>query len=308
MKKLIETMKIIYSKLKSKDPYRRTKFVILVNCFWLFGSVPDATAKHPADVKVTGTAEFGFLGVPSHRIQFGKTGTTFDYVKEGGQDVLFFFSRYSLELTLFQGHNISFLYQPLDIESAVILDRDIIIDEQRFAKDTPMNLRYGFDFYRVGYDYDLFAEYPEHRLSLGASLQIRNATINFSSADGELRRSQRDVGPVPLLSVRGLYSLRNGVWFGAEVDGFYAPIKYINGGASDVEGAIIDMSTRLGYHINQSIDIFANLRYLGGGAEGTSKEETDRGDGFVSNWLHTMSFTIGTKVTPQTVLAEISHH
>ena len=165
MNKLIKTTELIYSKLRLKDSYRRTTFFILVVCFGLFGAIPDATANHPADVKVTGTAEFGSLAVPSHRIQFGKTGTTFDYVKEGGQDVLFFFSRYSFEITLFQGHNISFLYQPLDIESAVTLDRDIIVDEQTFVRDTPMNLRYGFDFYRIGYDYDLFAEYPEHRLS-----------------------------------------------------------------------------------------------------------------------------------------------
>jgi hypothetical protein len=268
--------------------------------FSVFASAVEAKAI--SDVKVVGTTEFGFLGVTSHQIQFGKTGTEFDYVQEGGQDVLFFFSRYSFEVTLFQAHNISFLYQPLDIESSVILDRDVVIDEQTFSADTPMDLRYGFDFYRFGYDYDLFSEYPEHRLSLGAALQIRNATINFSSADGESRRTQRGVGPVPLLRARGLYSFQNGWWLGAEVDGFYAPIKYINGGDSDVEGAILDSSIRIGYHLHRSMDLFINMRYLGGGAEGTSKDDSDRGDGFVSNWLHTLAFTIGIKITPQAML------
>ncbi|MBN1656590.1 MAG: hypothetical protein JXA30_22655 [Deltaproteobacteria bacterium] len=273
-----------------------------MSCMTFFVWVTDVRAKSLSDVELTGTAEFGFIGVAAHRIQFGNTGTEFDYVKEGGQDVLFFFSRYSLEITLFQAHNVSFLYQPLDIESSVILDRDIVIDEQQFDRDAPVNLRYGFDFYRIGYDYDLFAEYPEHRLSLGAALQIRNATIDFSSADGELRRTQRDVGPVPLLRLRGMYSFQNGWWLGAEVDGFYAPIKYINGGDSDVEGAILDSSVRLGYNLHRSMDVFANIRYLGGGAEGTSKDDSDRGDGFVSNWLHTLSFTIGIKVKPREML------
>ena len=38
------------------------------------------------------SAELGFLKVLSHKIQFSRNGTRFDYVKDGGQDILFPFS------------------------------------------------------------------------------------------------------------------------------------------------------------------------------------------------------------------------
>ncbi len=38
---------------------------------------------------------------------------------------------------------------------------------------------------------------------------------------------------------------------------------------------------------------FVNLRYLGGGAVGTSEDETGPGDGYVKNWLHFGTVTLG---------------
>ncbi len=249
-------------------------------------------------VQVTASAEFGALAVPGHTVQFGKNGSVFDYVQEGGQDVLFFFSRYQMELELDRRHAVTFLYQPLDLQTAVLLDRDIVIDEQLFPRDTPLNLRYGFSFYRLAYAYDLFGRCPRRELWLGVALQIRNATIDFTSGDGLLRRNKRDLGPVPLLRARGRYRFYNGWWLGAEVDGFYAPIKYINGGATDVEGAIVDASLRVGYRVQPALDVFLNLRYLAGGASGTSKGEDDRGDGYVNNWLHFLALSIGISFNP----------
>jgi hypothetical protein len=39
--------------------------------------------------------------------------------------------------------------------------------------------------------------------------------------------------------------------------------------------------------------VFLNLRYLGGGASGTSPDENTVGDGYVSNWLHFMTLSLG---------------
>jgi hypothetical protein len=249
-------------------------------------------------VQASATAEFGALGFASHTIQFGKSAPKFDYVNEGGQDVLFFFSRYSLDFAFRGGHTVTFLYQPLNPETQVLLNRRIVIDELTFPKDTPLNLRYGFDFYRLSYTYNLLPEFSKHELSLGASLQMRNATITFTSADGSLRRAKRDLGPVPILKARARYTFQKQWWIGGEVDGFYAPVKYINGGSSDVEGAIVDLSARLGYDLQKFMSMFINLRYLGGGASGTSKDKDDRGDGYVSNWLHTLALSIATTFRP----------
>lgn len=253
---------------------------------------PTDSGEYPF-ARVSALAELGFLGVPSHTVQFGSDGTEFDYVGEGGQNNLFLFARLSLELELAGKHTVVLLYQPLNIESSVLLNRDVTIDTQLFPRDTALDLRYGFDFYRASYLYDFTRPESPHELAIGLSLQIRNATIDFTSADGKLRASKRDIGPVPIIKFRGRYQLTPRVWLGGEVDGFYAPIKYINGGKSDVEGAIVDLSVRSGFRVRPNADLFVNLRYLAGGASGTSKDSEDRGDGFVSNWLHFITLSVG---------------
>jgi len=237
-------------------------------------------------------AEIGFLAPLAHSIQFGKEGTNFDYIAEGGQDNLFPFMRISAETELWDHHNVVLLYQPLQLVSSVKLRRDLVADDVTFPEGTPMDLTYGFDFWRLSYLYDFF-EAPETELAIGASLQIRNATIAFESQDGMLGRYTRDIGPVPIIKVRGRTDLGPRFWVGGEFDGFWAPIRYINGSSSDVEGAIADLSVRGGVHLLQGVDAFLGLRYLGGGARGTSNSEPNPGDDYVNNWLHFGSVTLG---------------
>lgn len=243
-------------------------------------------------------AEFGLLDPLSHRIQFGRNGTEFNYVKEGGQDVLFPTSRLSVEGFWKRRHGLIFLYQPIDIRTEETLRRDLLVDNVRFPAGTAMNFRYGFDFYRISYLYNFVSCRENDELSLGGSLQLRNAIIDFTSADGLLRRTNRDVGPVPAIKSRGRWHVSERAWLGYEVDGMYAPVKYINGGKSDVVGAIVDFSLRAGYNVATPLDVFFNFRYLGGGATGTSKSDAARGpgDGYTSNWLHFLTSTVGVEV------------
>ena len=46
-----------------------------------------------------------------------------------------------------------------------------------------------------------------------------------------------------------------------------------------------------GIDLNEDIDAYLNLRYLGGGAEGTS--DGNFGDGFTKNWLHFATVSLG---------------
>ena len=85
----------------------------------------------------------------------------------------------------------------------------------------------------------------------------------------------------------------DGGFLEAEMDGFYAPIKYFNGGKSDVEGAILDASLRAGLELSEDVTGFFNVRYLGGGAQGTSKDDDGPGDGYTRNWLHFMTASVG---------------
>ena len=239
-----------------------------------------------------GSVEMGFIGVLKHTIQFSKSGTEFDYRKEGGQDVLFFFARLSAEFEFARHHSLIFLYQPLNIETEAVLGRDVAIDELTFPEGTPINLRYGFDFYRFSYLYDFFKD-PDLEVAIGLSLQIRNARISFTSADGQLRRARDDIGPVPVIKLRLRYTFKPGVWLGFEGDGFWASGKIITGSTNDFEGAILDASLRVGFNLTSFLETFVNVRYIGGGARGTDKDSRGPGDGYTNNWIHTMSLTLG---------------
>ena len=237
-------------------------------------------------------AEVGSLLPVSHKIQFDQDGTYFDYVRDGGQDNIFPFLRFSADLDLGDRHTVVFLYQPLSLESTVSLEEDLLVDDALFAAGTPMKLRYGFDFVRASWMYDLQPE-RKKELAVGLSLQIRNATIDFRSSDGTLQRSNRDIGPVPILKARIRQPAGETAWWGLEVDGFYAPVSYLNGDNNEVVGAILDASGRYGLTLNRGIDTFLNLRYLGGGAVGIDDDSTGPGDGYTKNWLHFTSLSLG---------------
>jgi hypothetical protein len=266
---------------------------------------PDRSRESPArHVTAAAVVEMGFVDPIRHTIQFGKGGTRFDYVADGGQDVLFPTMRLSAEMTLAGAHTLIFLYQPLDLRTRETLREELVVDDVSFPAQTPVDFRYGFDFYRASYLYDWYGAYSEYELSLGGGLQLRNAVIDFTSADGQLRRSNRDVGPVPLLKARARSPVVGPLWLGAEVDGMYAPVKYVNGGRSDVVGAILDASVRVGAQLTAPLGLFLNVRYLGGGAKGTSKADAERGpgDGYTSNWLHFWTATIGARAELDTLL------
>lgn len=237
--------------------------------------------------------EIGFVGVLSHRLQFGDEGTYVDLRRDMGQDTLFFFGRLEgdLDIGRRRQHTITLLYQPLDLRSQVVLDRDIRVDDLTFPADTALDFRYGFPFWRASYHYDFLKD--ERELGFGGGLQIRNANIEYAAQDGSALRGSRNVGPVPLLKLRGRGYLKGALWMGGEVSGFYAPIRFINGGRTDVEGAIADASLRVGLSWAHGVDTFLNVRYIGGGAQGTSSDPKPFSDGFTKNWLHFMALSFG---------------
>jgi hypothetical protein len=240
-------------------------------------------------------AELGFLGVIDNKIQYGQgaNSTYFDYREQGGQDVLFAVSRLSLELDWNERNTVIFLYQPLTLESKVTLREDILMDDVFFAAGTSMDLLYNFPFWRLSYLRHLNIKNEKIDLAIGASLQIRNAKIEFASGDGTLLKSNRDIGPVPVLKLRGRYHQSKNTSTEIEIDGMYAPISYLNGSDNEVVGGILDASIRQNLRINNEVNGFLNLRYLGGGAEGTSDDTTQVTDGYTKNWLHFFTVSAG---------------
>ena len=251
-----------------------------------------ATLETPPVVEWTLSAELGFLAVAHHIIQLSNDGSRFDYRENGGQDVLFPFFRLSTDLKFKGRHTIVFLYQPLNLKGETVLSEEVVFDGVVFPAGTPLNSTYGFPFWRISYLYD-FLRRRGDEVALGVSLQIRDATIVFTSADGTLRASRRDVGPVPAIKFRGRWGFENGVWWGTEIDGFYAPVSVINGSDEEITGAILDASLRVGYDFNKRVSGFFNVRYLGGGAVGTQSDPTPPSDGYTKNWLSFLTFSLG---------------
>ena len=271
---------------------------MLLSFFLLSFAQPDSKGSilnHP-DRKwhVIPTYELGSLAVFQNKIQLGKNGTIFDYVDDGGQDNLFAYQRFEVNFLYNKRHSFLFLYQPLDLRTTQEASSDLTFDLIDFPNGTPMEYRYGFDFTRATYMYDLRTE-EDRELSVGVGLQIRNATLEFRSADGTLQDSNRDIGPVPLLTVRGSFPIDDQRYWEFDMAGAYAPIKYLNGDVSDVVGALLDASIRGGFRLSNDVDVFINLRYVGGGAEGTESEPIDGKDGFVLNWIHLGALSIGVR-------------
>ncbi len=237
--------------------------------------------------------EVGFVGVLSHHIQLSRGGTDIDYLKDGGQNTLFPFLRLSADVNLFKRNTVVLLYQPLELSTSQLLARDLVVDGEVFKQGTPVDFFYGFSFWRLSYLYNFLWAHPGQELAVGLSLQIRNARITFGSRDGTQFRSNEDIGPVPILKARGRYTFDNRAFVGGEVDGFYAESPGFNGGSGQVKGAILDASVRAGVELTPMVDAFLNLRTVLGGAAGTSKNPRPPSDGYVNNWLYTVTVSLG---------------
>jgi hypothetical protein len=248
--------------------------------------------KESAKWKLKPQWEIGFIAPLQNDITLGKSGTDFDYLADGGEDNLFRYQRFEMHFIGENRHQFSLLFQPFDVTTTRDLTVDTQFDNVLFPAGTPMEFRYGFDFYRGTYSYQVISE-ADKQLNVGLAMQIRNATLDFRSQNGELYNSNRDIGPVPLAHVSGQFDIDSEIWWGFDLTGAYAPIKYINGSNSDVVGAIIDTSLRSGLHLKKGVDSYVNLRYIAGGAEGTDSTPDEGKDGYVANWLQLLSLSVG---------------
>ena len=243
------------------------------------------------NIEIHTSGEFGFINITSHKIQSGSSsdkGDVFDYRTQGNQDVLFPFYRYQVDLALQKKHHLLFLYQPLTLVTQSEITESFRYNGVDYSSaDGFLNLTYAFDFWRFSYLYDLY-DTGNFFFSPGLSLQIRNASITFQASESGEGSVSDGIGPVPILKMRMGYRWGNGVFMMFEGDGFYASNKFINGAEYPFTGYIYDLSSRVGYRINTKSSAYFNVRFLGGGAEGTNDE-----DEYTFNDLHTIGFTLG---------------
>ncbi len=262
--------------------------------------------RNDGPLEVTAIAETGFVKVLYHTIKVGANGTTFDFVREGGQEIVFPISRFTAELEVNDRHTVILLYQPLEIATQVRFDEARTIDDVTFNANEGVNVTYSFPFYRASYLYD-FAAAENLELAAGASLQLRNASVRFVSVNGDQNdiAVSQDLGPVPILKVRGEYRFPDaaipGAFLGLEADGFFASSAFINGADYEFSGSIYDVSLRAGFAPTDGVDLFANVRALGGGASGTRPDDarefwSQSRSGSTDNFLSTLSLSLGARL------------
>ncbi len=246
--------------------------------------------------------ESGAIALLAHTYQVGENGTEFDFRKQGGQEILFPFQRFAAGVELFDRHRVTFTYQPLQIVTNVTFREEVKVDNAVFPAGTPMELSYGFPFYRLSYTYDLFADDPEFMLGVGAVVQLRNASIKFEALQdvpgtNDLAISQ-NLGPVPALAVYSRWETPSGLNLSADIAGIFASSRFINGANFEFEGSILDASLRAGYVLNNGSEVFANLRFFGGTAEGVSQYPdifwTKSVEDFTSNKIASVTVSLGT--------------
>lgn len=233
-------------------------------------------------------AEGGFAKILHHTFQKGKSGTNFNYIDSGGQDILFPFYRLTAGVFLYDSHKIAFLYQPLSLETQTRYSSNTEIDQVIFPSGTPVKMTYNFPFYRTSYTYYFFND--SFILGAGLSFQLRNATIQFESGDGTRLAETRSLGPVPAINFDIGYRFEESFFVSLDATGFYASSAILNGAAYAFEGSILDASFRFGYEMNSNIDAFINMRFLGGTANG---QRGDDDASFTTNYLAIFAITGG---------------
>ncbi|MDT3359507.1 MAG: hypothetical protein LIR47_09175, partial [Spirochaetota bacterium] len=184
--------------------------------------------------------EQGTIALVHHTYQNGTGGTDFDFIKQGGQNNLYPFSRYTVGATIEENHRLWFTYQPLELNTTVNFPSAVTIGGKSFSG--PMELTYSFPFYRMTYTYDLLGNYDNAYLGVGLALQIRNASIQFKKVDGSDSFISQNVGLVPALAIYSEYVFPFGLTLSADIAGSYASSAIINGADFEFEGSILDAS------------------------------------------------------------------
>ena len=241
-----------------------------------------------ASVAVRAQAEVGFLYPIVNQYQVGQNGTDVSIPNDLGQENLFPFLRFQMDLDIGskgRRNTLSLLYQPLSLNSVSAPTEDLVVGDVVFPEGRGIDFTYGFSFWRLTWMYDVLPA-TDKELAFGLALQIRNASIVYAAVDGSAVVATRNIGPVPILAFRGRGTLTKRLWMSGEVQGFYANIPGVNGGSTDVEGAILDTNVKLGLAGPQGMGSFLALRYVGGGAVGESRQADPFTDGFTRNWLH----------------------
>lgn len=195
--------------------------------------------------------------------RYGVNGTDYTAAEVGQQRNLAVAYRLALEARVAR-HTIIATWAPLDLTTRATMTRDLTFKDTTFATGTVVDHRYLFDGYRLSYLFD-FLKVPRFTLGGGASVQVRNASVEFRTVDAapSVFTVERDIGVVGALKLRARFDA--GVLY-AQAD-----VDFFNTFGLGFKGGIHDVALTLGVPLIPGFDLLLRVRLVGGGAEVPSR-------------------------------------
>lgn len=232
---------------------------------FLLSEAPEKPAEPPRLFdSLVADYEIGALYFFQNEGRYGAGGTRYTAKDVGQQRNLFIGQRLSVEAKMSR-HTVIALWAPLDVTTRVTLPKDLVFQTTLFAQGTVVDHRYLFDGYRISYLYGL-VNTSRFSLGVGASVQIRNASVEFKTVDANpaVFNVERDIGVVGALKARLRYDA--GVLYAM------ADIDFFNTFGVGLAGGIHDVALTLGVPLIAGADFFLRLRVIGGGANVPNRE------------------------------------
>lgn len=211
--------------------------------------------------------EAGPLRVFRNDGRFGTGGTWYDAEQTNQQRNLFLNHRPSVELTFGERHTAVLMYAPVRFTTRLEPTEALTFRGTAFDAGSVLEHRYQFDGYRGSYLFRA-VKTDRFRFDVGASLQIRNARVEFTQLGGTAQHAiDSDIGFVPAIKLRARYDTTFGVYTMFEIDGLST-----FGLVGNTSGGLVDTSLTLGLPLTPSADAFFRLRFYGGGANVPDRE------------------------------------
>ncbi|MEL6342228.1 MAG: hypothetical protein AAFV53_03795 [Myxococcota bacterium] len=235
------------------------------------------------DAAIQPVAEAGTALIALNVLQQGQNGTRIDLTDEGGQGRLLPSLRFRLDVPHGREDRsrFSLTWQPLEVATRAVPPRDWQVRQLIFPSGEPVDVKYGFSFFRASWQRDLLAD-EDRTFALGANLQLRTSSQEFIAVSGDQGFSEQEFGPVPSIIIRARRDWP-GVWTELEIDALPIP---------DFSGffGFYEVDARVGLFDARGFEPYIALRGLGGGFAGTSD------DGFVDNQLLLFAVLVGVAV------------
>lgn len=197
--------------------------------------------------------------------RYGANGSSYTAAEVGQQRNLAVALRLAIEARLARRHTVIATWAPLDLTTRATLTRDLTFQTTTFADRPVVDHRYLFDGYRLSYLFGL-VQGSRFTLGVGASLQVRNASVEFRTVDTApaVFAVERDIGLVGALKVRARFDA--GVLY-AQAD-----VDFFNTFGLGLPAGIHDVALTLGIPVIPGFDFLLRLRLVGGGANVPSRD------------------------------------